>query len=95
MIHAAALANCFEGISVQGKQIIEAFGSIDSIFNFSRREAVEHCPQLGPLTGKLFSAKALEDAQRDIEWAESNNLRIITIEDGDYPSRLRECPDKI
>jgi DNA processing protein len=93
LIQAAALANCFEGMGDRGKQIVETFGSLENLFCLSRREAVEICPPLRAISGKLFSAKARDDAARDVDWALEHGVRMVTIDDADYPARLRECPD--
>lgn len=34
-----------------------------------------------------------EKAQREVEWCHEHGIRIITIDDEDYPSRLRHCYD--
>jgi len=93
LIQCAALSNCFEGISVKGKEIIEAFGSVEEIFRYGCQDALEHYPPIRSIAGKLFSNKNMDDAARDIDWAESRGLDIISIEDSNYPKRLRECPD--
>lgn len=93
MIRTAALARCFEGMGDRSKQIVEAFGSLENLFCLSRQEAVEICPPLEAIAGRFYSSKAVEDAGRDIEWAMEHGVRMVTIDDEDYPTRLRECPD--
>lgn len=93
MIQTAALANCFEGMSDRSKQIVDTFGSIENLFCLSQREAMDTCPPLRAIAGKLFSSKARDNAARDVEWALEHGVRMVTIDDGDYPPRLRECPD--
>ena len=38
--------------------------------------------------------KALERAQREMEWIEEHNIHVWTLADTDYPYRLRHCPDR-
>ena len=93
LIHAAILAGCFEGSRTPFREIAESFTSIDDIFLLGRQEAVRMCPPLGRISDKLFSKSMADAAAREIDWALDNNLKIVTIEDSDYPFRLRECPD--
>ncbi len=93
LIHTATLAGCFEGGRAPGREITEAFASIDDIFLLGRRDAVRECPPLARIADKLFSRSRADDAAREIDWALDNGLKIVTIEDNDYPGRLRECND--
>jgi len=93
LIQTATLANCFEGMSDRAKQIVDTFGSIENLLCLDRREAMEICPPLKAISGRLYSAKARENAERDVDWALEHGVSMVTIDDGDYPPRLRECPD--
>ena len=37
--------------------------------------------------------EALQWAEAELKFAEANHIRCLTLDDVDYPSRLRECPD--
>lgn len=36
----------------------------------------------------------LARAEQEMAWMEAHGIRVWTLEDGDYPYRLRQCPDK-
>ncbi len=39
-------------------------------------------------------ADALDTAEREMAFAEQHHIRVLSCLDGDYPLRLRECPDR-
>ena len=36
----------------------------------------------------------LERAKKELEWIDAHGIRVWTLEDEDYPYRLRQCPDR-
>ena len=59
--------------------LVEHYGSAE--------EAWRHIDEPG-------MAQAMERAQREWEWIQAHGIRVWTLEDEDYPYRLRQCPDK-
>ena len=53
----------------------------------SAEEAWRHIDEPG-------MAQALERAQREWEWIQAHGIRVWTLNDEDYPYRLRQCPDR-
>ena len=39
-------------------------------------------------------AQAMERAQREWDWIQTHGIRVWTLNDEDYPYRLRQCPDR-
>ena len=59
--------------------LVEHYGSAE--------EAWRHIDEPG-------MAQAMERAQREWEWIQAHGIRVWTLNDEDYPYRLRQCPDK-
>ena len=90
----AIVARCFEGLETAGaRQMAEAFGSIDGLFDAGAKAVTERFPGTERIAGRLFSPCSWAAASRDIDWALEHGLEITTLEDDSYPSRLKACPD--
>lgn len=76
---------------------MEAAGGIDAIFSRTPEQLRQMMREMHGgcfvLFDRLFSSKAEAAAARDIDWASDRGLEILSIEDDNYPHRLRECPD--
>ena len=60
-------------------QLLERYGSAE--------EAWRHLDEPG-------MAEALDHARRELEWIHAHDIRVWTLDDDDYPYRLRQCPDR-
>ena len=63
----------------RGLQLLEHYGSAEEAWR--------------PLDEPDMRA-SMERAQREAEWIEQHGIRVWTLTDGDYPYRLRQCPDR-
>lgn len=73
--------------------LIKAMGSATDVFQHRNQ-----IPQLIPeATEKLVKAldnpEAIKRAEEELIYAERNHIQCITVNDEEYPSRLRECED--
>lgn len=60
-------------------QLVSRFGSAEEAWRAIDEPEMEAC---------------LRRAQQETEWIEEHGIRVWTLEDEDYPYRLRQCPDK-
>lgn len=92
-LHALALTR-ISGLGLMGAhQLVKVLGSAVEVFRNR-----EQLPQLIPGAAKrlvelLDCPDAFERAEKELLFAEKNQIRCITLNDEDYPSRLRECED--
>ncbi len=94
LIRTAIVARCVEGLETAlARQLAEAFGSIDGLFDAGAKAVTERFPGLGRIADRLFSPGSWAAASRDVDWALKQELDITTLEDDSYPSRLKMCPD--
>ena len=88
-----ALTLC-DGIGlVRAKQLVEHVGSAAGVFAH-RTELPKMIPGLSQAVVRaLDNAEAFRRAERELPFAEKNQIQCLTLKDEAYPSRLRECDD--
>ena len=92
-ICAIALTLC-EGIGhINAKRLIDEVGSATAVFEnrFHLRELIPDINQR--LVDMLDNPNAFKRAEKELNFADKNNITCLTIKDEHYPSRLRECED--
>jgi DNA processing protein len=75
--------------------LIQFFGSAEEMFS-AQRKTLEKVPGIGVyIAEQIYNSKpeALQLAERELDFADKNKIRIFTMLDSDYPKRLKECPD--
>ncbi len=79
---------------IGAKRLVEAAGSAAEVFRL-RKELPERFPGVihAPAVKALDCPEAFRRAEKELEWAEKNRVRCLTLGDEHYPSRLRECED--
>ena len=92
-LHTLAITR-ITGIGLIGAhKLVKALGSAVEVFHNRER-----LPSLIPgvtkrLVELLNCPEAFERAEKELRFAEKNQIRCITLNDEEYPSRLRECDD--
>lgn len=79
--------------SLLGRKLIERLGSAEAVFR-TPASRLESTPGIGPLLAQAI--KQHQDiAAAETEWrkTEKHGLRVLHFKDGDFPTRLRQCPD--
>lgn len=78
---------------VLSKQVISYFGTVESIFTQPISE-LRKLPRIGQVLAEEIKSKRLfEQADKEIEFCIKNNIKILNIDDTDYPQRLKQCED--
>lgn len=78
---------------IGAKRLMDAMGSAAGVFRL-REEIPARVSGVNPrIVSLLDCPQAFERAERECEFMEKNHIRCLTLNDEDYPSRLRECPD--
>ena len=90
---AIALTLC-EGIGhINAKRLIDEMGSASAVFE-NRLHLREMIPDVSQrLVDMLDNPDAFKRAEKELNFAEKNQIACLTIKDEHYPSRLRECED--
>lgn len=78
---------------VLGRRLLSTFGGPQNIFQVSISE-LKKVEDIGEGRAKsIVGFTAWDRVQREINYAEKNNIRLITIKDSSYPEGLRHLPD--
>lgn len=78
---------------ILARQLLEAIGSPEAIFQEKRR-ILEKVPGIGPtLAAEIKRTDFLQKAEKELEFVEKNHIRCFFLAEEDYPQRLKECPD--
>lgn len=89
-----ALTQC-QGIGhIMAKRLVEMAGSAVEVFRL-QKEWNDRFPGMIPtsVVTALNDTSAFRRAEKEMEFAEKNHIRCLTLADDHYPSRLRECED--
>jgi len=79
--------------AVKAKSLIAYCGSATAVFQ-QKKGALLKIPGIGDqIASDILSAKVIFDAERQIKFAEKNNIEIISYLDENYPLRLKQIPD--
>ena len=75
------------------RQILDAVGSARELFD-NLAYIDDFLPGLSPvLVNELKSPQIMERAKREMEFIQSNGIKLTSISDSSYPSRLLDCCD--
>jgi len=78
---------------VLARKLLSTFGGPENIFHVGINE-LKKIGDIGEGRAKnIVSFSAWDMVQREIDYAEKNNIRLITIKDSSYPEGLRRLPD--
>jgi DNA processing protein len=76
-----------------GRQLLQTLGSPEAVFR-EKTHLLERIPGISPaLAAGIKRPEVLERAEKELAFIEKNRIACYFLSDGDYPSRLRECPD--
>lgn len=75
------------------RKLMDYFGSAKAVFDQSG-DTLLHCSGLTEADVRtLKDPTTLPEAEAELAWALSKNIRLLTPDDDAYPYRLKECPD--
>ncbi|MDR0844771.1 MAG: DNA-processing protein DprA, partial [Tannerella sp.] len=80
---------------VLSRHLLEYFGDAEAVFS-EKRQLLEKVPGIGEYTaGKITGSRAdaLARAEKELAFVDKNKIRLYSILENDYPTRLRECQD--
>lgn len=77
------------------RELVELTGSAKQVFALNRRELKEMFNREYLFFGSILDEHSLRDAEREVEWASQNGVRVLCSLDPEcgYPKRLLECGD--
>lgn len=79
--------------AVTAKNLVSYCGGAEQVFTAKKTKLLA-IPGVGDLIAQsILQFKEFKRAEKEIAFAEKNNIRILTFQDADYPKRLRNCID--
>ena len=84
-----AMNRVFGNNPLAGRALLERFGNARAVMEAPQEEVEE---VIGG-TCEMIGEKVLEESARELEMLAGEGKRFIGLNDDDYPSMLRECPD--
>jgi DNA processing protein len=78
---------------VSAKRLVAHCGSAGEVFRQKKTQLLK-IPHIGPaIASSVKSADVLKRAEKELKYAQKNNIRILFYTDQDYPKRLKQCYD--
>ncbi|MHC8948209.1 DNA-processing protein DprA [Sphingobacterium hungaricum] len=83
-----------KGVGPKTSRTLLAYcGSVEQIFKTSKKQLCA-IPGIGEITANQIKSKAyLAEAERELNFIEKHNIKLLWIEDADFPKRLKNCED--
>jgi len=75
------------------RQLLQFYGNAENVFNESSSSLAKLPGIGGTISAEIKRPEVLQRAEKEFEFAEKNGIRILFIDDSDYPKRLKECAD--
>jgi DNA processing protein len=80
---------------VLARHLLMYFDDPETIFK-SKKQVLEKVPGIGAYTAEqIFNSipEALKSAGKEMNFIEKNEISVFSMNNADYPGRLKECPD--
>ncbi|MFV0589498.1 DNA-processing protein DprA [Bacteroides reticulotermitis] len=78
---------------ISAKRLVDGMGSAVDVFRH-RKSLPDSLPEVSSrIIEALDDPQALTRAEQELLFIQKNRIRCLTLNDADYPSRLRECED--
>ena len=75
------------------KRLIAYAGGIEAVFK-EKKNSLLKVPGIGELIVKgIINTELFEKAEKELDFIEKNNIRLLNFLDDDYPERLKQCED--
>jgi DNA processing protein len=79
--------------SITARKLIAYTGSAKAVFS-EKKSNLQKIPGIGSfLAGSIDSLNALGQADRELQFIEKNNVKVLTIFEKEYPERMKQCAD--
>lgn len=78
---------------VMVRNLLSAFGTPENIFQMSLNELTQAAGIGKSRAARIISFNRWDFVEKEIRKAETQNVRLLTLNDPEYPDGLRQCPD--
>src|SRR5690606_35274149 len=75
------------------RQLLQYCGSVESVFRSSRKQLMS-IPGIGAGTvDAILSKSCMSEAEAELAFVEKHHIKMLWLDDADYPRRLKHCDD--
>ena len=93
LVYGCALSKVFAYKCAAGRQLLEHFGGLAALFAAGRKELAAVMPGGAKMIDQLLDPALLDWAAQEVEWAQTEGIRLLVIDQPGYPRRLAACED--
>lgn len=93
LVYMYAIAEIFKYNPLASRQLIDTVENLPALFSISPDELESILGYGTALKEKFLNGEVLETACREIEWAKSRGVKVLSVKSEEYPALLKECPD--
>ena len=92
LVYIYAIAELFKYNPLASRQLIDSLENPSSLFSMTSEELETGLGIKGASRSKINDS-LLEKSRKELEWAKSKGVSILSIKGNDYPPLLKECAD--
>ena len=93
LVYMYAIAEIFKFNPLASRQLIDAVGDLPSLFSMNREELEGTVGRWNGIIEQFLNDDVLERSRREIEWANSKGVKMLSVKSKEYPYLLKECED--
>lgn len=93
LVYMFAVASIFRYNTLASRQLVDSTQSPASLFSMHRDELASILGMSGTVLEEFSNDRVLEESRKEIEWARSKGVKILSMNSDEYPRLLRECAD--
>ncbi len=79
--------------SITARKLVNYFEEPGNIFRESKKDLIRQGILNSAAASSLFNKEIFVQAEKEIQFTEKFDIKIVYLKDEDYPHRLRHCPD--
>ena len=92
-VYAYAFSKLLAAKNSVGRELFERFSDLSGLFEMDDKELLAIFGGDAGLVNGMRHPDFLDDAFRELEWAESKGVKVLYLWDKEYPQLLNECND--
>ena len=93
LVYMYAIAEIFKFNPLASRQLVEAVEDLSSLFSMEREELEGIVGCGNGFVEQFLRDDALEKSFKEVEWAKSKGVKMLSVKSIEYPIMLKECAD--
>lgn len=93
LVYICALASLFQSRPAVCKKLLDEFDNPSRLFNLKEDQLLDLLGNNQNLVRQMLNPDLLEKCYKEIEWAQSKGVSVLTVQNPAFPPLLNECED--